>query len=113
MKAVHIIGILVILIIIVGGVLLSKPASADTIKIGSILPLTGEAAEIGLRAQEAINLATEEINSRGGVNGKPLHVIFEDGKCDARAGSDAATKLINFDRVPIIIGGLCSGETLG
>lgn len=114
MKAIHIIGILVVLIIIVAGaVMLSKPASAESIKIGSILPLTGEAAEIGLRAQESINLALEEINAQGGINGKPLQVIFEDGKCDARAGSDAATKLINFDMVPIIIGGLCSGETLG
>ncbi|MBI4438492.1 ABC transporter substrate-binding protein, partial [Candidatus Woesearchaeota archaeon] len=82
MKATNIIGILVVLVIIVGGaVLLSKPASAETTKIGSILPLTGEAAEIGLRAQESINLALEEINSQGGINGKKLEVIFEDSKC--------------------------------
>lgn len=120
MKAVHIIGILILAIIIIGGaaVLVGRPAvtgnvTKETIKVGSILPLTGEAAEIGLRAQESINLALEEINSQGGINGKQIEVIFEDSKCDARAGSDAATKLINFDRVSIIIGGLCSGETLG
>lgn len=119
MKTVHIIGILVVLIIIVGGaaVLMSKSAQTTTskepIKLGSILPLTGEAAEIGIRAQDAINLALEEINSQGGINGRNLTVVFEDGKCDSRASSDAGTKLINFDRVQVIIGGLCSGETLG
>lgn len=119
MKALHIIGILVVLIIIIGGTVVltnkgpAQTASKEPIKIGSILPLTGEAAEVGLRAQESINLALEEINAQGGINGQKLEVVFEDSKCDARASSDAATKLISFDRVHIIIGGLCSGETLG
>ena len=84
----------------------------QTIKIGSILPLTGDVAEIGLRAQKAINFALEEINAGGGINGKRLEVIYEDGKCNAKDATDAASKLVNIDKVQIIIGGLCSGETL-
>lgn len=81
-------------------------------KIGSILPLTGDTAEIGLRAQEAVNFALEEINAAGGVNGARMEVIFEDGRCNSKSAADAANKLVNLDKVQLIIGGLCSGETL-
>ncbi|OGG54033.1 hypothetical protein A2764_01130, partial [Candidatus Kaiserbacteria bacterium RIFCSPHIGHO2_01_FULL_55_79] len=81
------------------------------IKIGSILPLTGDAASIGTIDKVAIEIAVDEVNQSGGINGRQLSVIYEDGQCAATPASSAANKLINADKVVAIIGGLCSTET--
>ncbi|MFH0949541.1 MAG: ABC transporter substrate-binding protein [Candidatus Aenigmatarchaeota archaeon] len=118
MKTLHYMAIgIVIFLMAVGYIvaLLSTPTGKvtnETIKIGFIGPLTGEVGEIGLRAQEAVNLAVEEINAQGGINGKKLEIIYEDGRCNAKAAVEAANKLINVDKVQVILGGLCSGEAL-
>ncbi len=88
-----------------------KPV-VETIKLGAILPLTGDAAEYGLPEQAGIQIALEEINANGGVNGKPLEVIFEDAKCDAKAATTAAQKLVDVDNVKVILGGACSSEMI-
>jgi branched-chain amino acid transport system substrate-binding protein len=81
------------------------------IKIGFIGPLTGGVSSLGQNSKAAVEVALEEINSNGGIDGRLVEVIFEDGKCDGKAGADAASKLINIDKVSVILGGLCSSET--
>ena len=82
-------------------------------KIGVMLPLSGDAAAYGLPIQKTIKIALDEVNAKGGVNGKKLELIYEDSKCNPKDGNAAAQKLVNIDKVKIIIGGACSGETLG
>lgn len=82
------------------------------IKIGWLGPLTGDAATVGVSEKLATELAVKEINEAGGINGRQLNVIYEDGSCDSKTASNAGQKLINVDKVTAIIGGLCSGETL-
>jgi branched-chain amino acid transport system substrate-binding protein len=60
-------------------------AVADTIKIGAILPLTGYSASNGKNINDGLQLAVDEINKRGGVNGSRIELIVEDGKSDPRA----------------------------
>ncbi len=86
-------------------------AEAGPIKVGFIGPLTGDAASYGIPFQNAVKMATDEINASGGINGRQLQIIYEDGKCGTAAAS-AAQKLISIDHVQIIIGGFCSGESL-
>ncbi len=116
------IGKLVIGLIIAGVVVLiltALPAKgpgvpeADTspIKLGFIGPLTGDTSAIGQNAKAAVEIAVEEVNSGGGVGGRMIEVIYEDGQCDGAAASNAANKLINIDKVVMILGGACSGET--
>lgn len=90
------------------------PGEAPTgpIKIGGVLPLSGSAAQYGQPIQNAVELARAEINAAGGVAGQPLEVVWEDGKCDGTAGASAAQKLVSVDKVKIIFGGACSGETI-
>ncbi|MEK7507603.1 MAG: ABC transporter substrate-binding protein [Patescibacteria group bacterium] len=83
----------------------------EPIKIGFIGPLTGDAASIGQNAKVAVEIAVDEVNKAGGINGSELQVVYEDGQCTGKVASAAANKLINADNVPIILGGLCSGET--
>ena len=86
--------------------------TAEPIKIGFIGPLTGDGATIGENIKVALEIARDEINQEGGINGRQIEIIFEDGKCDAKTAVNAANKLINIDKVSIIIGGTCSSETL-
>jgi branched-chain amino acid transport system substrate-binding protein len=84
----------------------------NVIKIGFIGPLTGNSAEYGQPEENTVSLAVGEINAEGGIDGKPLEVIYEDGKCDGQDAVSAAQKLITVDGVQAIIGGFCSGETV-
>ena len=77
-----------------------------------MLPLTGDGASYGITEQRAALLAQEEINAKGGIDGKKLEYVTEDSKCDPAGGAAAAQKLVNVDKVKIIFGGACSGETL-
>ncbi len=83
-----------------------------TYKIGVMYPLTGDAAAYGLSFQKTTKFAADEINAKGGVNGRKLELIYEDSKCNPKDGNAAAQKLINIDKVKAIVGGACSSETL-
>ena len=86
--------------------------SREPIKIGFIGALTGDGAEYGEPQKNALQLGVEDINQSGGIKGVPLEVIYEDGKCNGEGGANAAQKLVNVDKVKIILGGSCSSETL-
>jgi len=110
----YLIGLVIIALVIWGGYTLLQDAGTDgdTIKIGFIGPLTGEAGNLGENAKMAVEIAVAEINEAGGINGRDLEVIYEDGQCLGKEASSAANKLINVDKVSAILGGACSGETL-
>jgi len=114
-KKIKLWGLVVILVIALVALVVYFPkgASAETIKIGFIAPLTGDVAAIGQSTKNAVQLAADEINAAGGINGNPVEIIYEDGVCNGKDASNAANKLINVDNVNYIIGGLCSSETLG
>lgn len=84
----------------------------NTIRIGFIGPLTGDAVSYGADARKATQLAVEEQNARGGIGGKQIELAVEDGACTGSMAAEAAHKLIEVDRVAAILGGNCSNETL-
>jgi branched-chain amino acid transport system substrate-binding protein len=90
----------------------TKVLPKKPIKMGVILPLTGDSAIYGLPLQKATQLAQKEINAAGGINGSPLEIIWKDGKCQTQEASAAAETLINIDKVDTLIGGACSTEYL-
>ncbi len=81
------------------------------IKIGSVGPLTGDTSSIGIPSSKAVELAINEVNAAGGINGRKVEFIPEDGKCSTATANNAGAKLISIDKVTAIIGGFCSGET--
>jgi branched-chain amino acid transport system substrate-binding protein len=85
--------------------------AAEPIKIGSVLRLSA-GAEDGLPAKRGVELAVEEINKAGGINGRKLEVIFEDEKDSPTSAVNAVQKLINVDKVVAIIGPMTSGAAL-
>jgi len=72
--------------------------------IGGVFHLTGPGAFWGSAEHNAALLAIEEINSAGGINGRELELIIEDGKTDFPQTAIAFQKLIEVDQVPVIIG---------
>ena len=82
------------------------------LKIGGIVPLTGDGAAYGIPIQRAAEIAVSEINAAGGVGGQPVSILWEDGKCDGKEATIAAQKLVNVNRVPFMIAGVCSSEAL-
>ncbi len=82
----------------------------ESFQVGWISALTGPVAKYG--AHQSATLAVEEINRAGGVLGKPLELIMEDGRCDGRHSITAAKKLIEVDKVDFLLGGHCSTETV-
>jgi branched-chain amino acid transport system substrate-binding protein len=89
------------------------PNSApEAIRLGALLPLTGDAAQWGMEPKKAIDLALEQVNARGGIQGRKIEVIYEDDKADARMGTAGMQKLANVDKVPAVIGSVTSAVTL-
>ncbi|MFQ5873188.1 MAG: ABC transporter substrate-binding protein [Dehalococcoidia bacterium] len=81
--------------------------------IGVMESVTGPGETYGTVAVQAKLLAMDEINQAGGINGRPLRLIVEDEKCNARDSITAYTKLTQVDGVKIILGTSCSGAMLG
>lgn len=84
---------------------------SNDIVIGGIFPLSGGVAVYGVECKNGIELAIEEINAAGGVNGKNLVLISEDDEGNPDKTVNAYQKLTSKDGVKLIIGSLTSGCT--
>lgn len=78
--------------------------SADSIKVGADLEMTGGSATYGISSKNAIELAFKEINEKGGVNGKRLELVVADNKSEAAEATNAMQKLVSQDKVVAVIG---------
>ena len=86
-------------------------AQADTIKVGISAPLTGFAAADGKSALTGAQLAIDEANAAGGVNGKQIELVIYDDQASPKEAVPIAQKLIEKDQVLIGISGSYSGAT--
>lgn len=74
----------------------------ETIKIGAILPLTGPAAFYGEWGMKGINMAVDEINTKSGINGKKLEIVFGDSKNEPKEGVSWMHKFVS-EKIPVVI----------
>jgi branched-chain amino acid transport system substrate-binding protein len=99
--------------LVAAGVLSAGTAIAqEPIRIGAMYPLTGGGAVYGVPAMAGHQLAIEEINARGGINGRKLESIERDDKLNPAAASSTMKELITKDKVHIVVGGLASSVGL-
>ena len=87
-------------------------SGSSTIKVGGVAPLSGGVAVYGVECKNGIDLAIEEINAAGGINGKTLEFICEDDEGDPAKSVNAYKKLVTNDGVEYVIGSLTSGCTI-
>ena len=92
---------------------LVSSASAQTIeekpiRIGAIYGLTGFANVWSSQARRGIELARDEINAGGGINGRDLEIIFEDSGTTPQGAVTAFNKLVKADHVDAVVGDIIS-----
>jgi branched-chain amino acid transport system substrate-binding protein len=101
-----------LILILLGNFFLGCKKEPKTIKIGAILPLTGSGAFWGENAKKGIDLAVEEINSKGGVKHKKLEVIYEDSQTLPKFAVSALRKLISAEKIQACIVDMVSSNVL-
>jgi len=87
-------------------------AAPKPIKLGALIPLTGPLAATGQDMKEGYELAKEQINAAGGVKGAQIEVIYEDDKGDPATAVASWEKLVNNEKVEVMMGGLSSTISL-
>jgi len=88
------------------------PPAADKVLIGHVGSMTGGEATFGSSTDNGIRLAIEEQNKRGGVKGRSLALITLDDGGKPEEAAVAATRLINEDRVAVLLGEVASSRSL-
>jgi branched-chain amino acid transport system substrate-binding protein len=89
-----------------------KKQSGEVIKIGAIFAVTGPASFLGAPEEKTAKMMVNEINDRGGIDGKKLELIVKDSAGSPEKAISFAKQLIEEDRVFAIIGPSTSGETM-
>ncbi len=90
----------------------SQQKGEEIIKIGVLGPLTGNTATYGISTKNGVEIAVDEFNNAGGINGKQIKLFAEDTRGDQTEAANAARKLIEQDNVTAIVGGVLSSETM-
>jgi branched-chain amino acid transport system substrate-binding protein len=96
--------VLILLIVLVFHKQISPQTSGETIKIGGALGLSGSCASWGEGERKAYQMAIDDANSAGGIGGEQIELVAEDTACDVRGTVNATQKLIDVDKVALILG---------
>src|SRR5215468_2796682 len=93
---------------------IAKPAIAakDPIMIGYLPALTGPSSSTGIGINRGIQLAVQEINAAGGINGRQMELIVRDTQSDPTKAVNGAAELTHGEKVSVVFGPLNSGESL-
>lgn len=92
--------VVIVVVAVVAG--LHRP-TPNEIVIGWVGPLSGQYASYGRQVKAGTEIAVEEINAAGGINGKKLTVNYEDDQLDPKKGVSAFEKLVSIHKVPVVI----------
>lgn len=82
------------------------PKETGPVKVGVMVPLTGDAASYGTGVKNGIEMAKKDLNATN------VELVYEDSKCDGKEAANAINKLVSVDKVAAVIGELCSGASL-
>jgi branched-chain amino acid transport system substrate-binding protein len=86
--------------------------SSGPIVVGYYGDLTGRTSNFGLSTKRGVEMAIDEINKAGGINGRQIQVLSEDDEGRPEKAATVVTKLIDQDRVIALVGEVASGNTL-
>ncbi|HLS87145.1 MAG TPA: ABC transporter substrate-binding protein [Burkholderiales bacterium] len=86
--------------------------AAEPIRIGGFFSVTGPAAFLGDPEQKTVELYVEKLNAAGGVLGRKIELVTYDSAGDAEKARGFVKRLIEQDKVDVIVGGSTTGETM-
>lgn len=87
--------------------------SGGTIRIGGSFALTGPIPDLGLDIRYGAELAIDDLNAAGGLEGFMFELVAEDGACDGTLGTNVGNKFAADGNIVAVTGGTCSGESFG
>ncbi|HSV73388.1 MAG TPA: ABC transporter substrate-binding protein [Chthonomonadales bacterium] len=99
-------------VIVVAGCRQRSVAPSDEILVGHFTPLTGTTSTFGISTHRGVQLAIDEVNAAGGVNGKRIRLVTEDTASKPDVARTVVTKLVTQDRVVAVLGEVASTRSL-
>src|ERR1700758_850596 len=92
----------------------ARPAIAakEPIKVGYLPALTGPSSSTGIGMNRGIQLAVQEINAAGGVDGRQLELVLRDTQSEPTKAVNGAAELTHSEKVSVVFGPVNSGESL-
>lgn len=81
-------------------------------KIAVLAPMTGDVSTFGVGTKNGAEMAFEEWNAKGGVNGAQIELVSGDTRCDPQEARNAANKVVDQDGVKFIVGAVCSSSSI-
>jgi branched-chain amino acid transport system substrate-binding protein len=91
---------------------LAQAGSKGAVRVGVLLPLTGNTAWAGKTNRIAATIAAEEVNAQDLAGGYKVELVFGDSQCEPRAAHDQAQRLISQEKVQLLIGEWCSSASI-
>ena len=111
-KTMIIVTLLSVLLFAIGSVNAEIGVTESEIKIGVWTPLSGPLSLLGTSASDGVKVWADEVNSTGGINGRKIKVIIYDDGASPQEGQAAVRRLVEQDKVFMLIAGSSSGSTL-
>ena len=86
--------------------------SGEPVTVGVSGPLTGQYAQYGAQWKRGFDLVVEQVNAKGGINGRPLAYLFEDTQSDPRQSVTVARKFVGDKRILVELGDFSSAASM-
>ena len=108
----HLAALAGVLLLTAPPVALAQAGSKGAVKVGVLLPLTGNTAWAGKTNRIAAAIAAEEVNAQDLAGGYKIELVFGDSQCEPRPAHDQAQRLISQEKVQLLIGEWCSSASV-
>jgi branched-chain amino acid transport system substrate-binding protein len=108
----HLAALAGVLLLAVPSAAFAQAGSKGVVKVGVLLPLTGNTAWAGKTNRIAAAIAAEEVNAQDLAGGYKLELVVGDSQCEPRAAHDQAERLISQEKVQLLIGEWCSSASV-
>lgn len=105
-------GLALAICLMVGANFTARAQTADPLRIGLLLSLSGPAAPFGIPERDAVEILTKKINSEGGVGGRQIELFVFDDATNPTEAARGANQLIQQNKVVAIIGSTTGSGTL-
>ena len=103
--------LLTIVLLVAAGIGSAGQSQQRPVTIGIPLPLSGNYAPFGEIMKNSFDMAKEAVNQKGGIQGRPLEVVYADDQGDVAAATSAFTALMNKAKPVMLVGGYASDPT--
>lgn len=111
-KSTLVVALVIATLLFVGCVNNQTAKKDDTIKVGVVVPLSGNAGVLGDYTLKGLQLAVDEQNAKGGLLGKKIELDVQDSKADPKEGVTVVKNMLANEQKPLLVYSIMSGVTM-